>query len=353
MLAAYTAQFGNGVSGTIALEQSRVRGIFRAPGTAFAVPTLAAGVPTSFNEGGTAGINSYPDLVGNIRIDQAWGTWLVGAAAKYNRGTYYNGATNLTTTMNSGGPDYKIGWAVTTGFIWNLPMIAPGDRLSAGVVYSEGAIGYAAVTPTGGTINYWKGAEYGMGLWSDAVYAGGGTGTFATPCPAAVVVTGTTLVPGCGGLQLTTAWSAAAMFEHLWTPALRTSIYGSYIDVSYNGVATALICNSPDLFQVGNPAVTGCNQDFSAWNVGTRTQWEPVKGLIMGVDVIYNKLNTANPNFVNRAVVGAAAGGIPATTTPGACANAGTGVSFPGPCYIARDQDAVTTSLRIQRDFLP
>jgi hypothetical protein len=340
MLAAYTAQFGNGVSGTIALEQSRVRGIARVPGSTWSTP---GAIPLSFNEGGTLGINSYPDLVGNIRIDQAWGTWLVGAALKYNRGTYFG------ATMNTGGHDADFGWAVTTGFIWNMPFIAPGDRLSAGVVYSEGAIGYAAVTPTGGNINYYKGAEYGAGFWTDAVYSGAPTATVACP----LVATG---VSGCGQLQLTTAWSAAAMFEHLWTPALRTSIYGSYISVSHNGTATNLICNADTgtgLFQSGVPSVTGCDPDFSAWNVGSRTQWEPVKGLIMGVDVIYNKLNTSSPNFTNRGAVITAAGGIPATTTSANCANGGTGVSFPGPCYIARDQDAVTTSLRIQRDFLP
>ncbi len=77
MLAAYTAQFGNGVSGTIALEQARVRGISRVGGSTYVLGASAA----QFNEGGIAGVSEYPDLVGNIRIDQSWGTWLVGAAA--------------------------------------------------------------------------------------------------------------------------------------------------------------------------------------------------------------------------------------------------------------------------------
>ena len=149
MLAAYTAQFGNGVSGTIALEQARVRGISRVGGSTYVLGAPAA----QFNEGGIAGVSEYPDLVGNIRIDQSWGTWLVAAAAHSNRGQYYTGFNGCTGTQNCGGPNDKIGWAVTTGFILNLPMIAPGDRLSAGIVYSEGAIGYAAVTPSGGATN--------------------------------------------------------------------------------------------------------------------------------------------------------------------------------------------------------
>ncbi len=49
---------------------------------------------------------------------------------------------------------------------------------------------------------------------------------------------------GCGNIQLTTAWSASAAFEHLWTPALKTSMYGSYIDVSHNAAGNVLICNA-------------------------------------------------------------------------------------------------------------
>jgi hypothetical protein len=177
MLAAYTAQFGNGVSGTISVEQARVRGIARGlNGTVYAP---AGNAPTTFFEGGgiatagTSGISSYPDLVGNIRIDQAWGSWLVAGALHVNRGGYYQGIG--LGTQNLGGPDSKMGWAATTGFIWNLPMIAPGDRLSAGVVYSVGAVGYASVTPSGSTWNRWNGSEYAIGWWEDAIYAGGVT----------------------------------------------------------------------------------------------------------------------------------------------------------------------------------
>ena len=103
MLAAYTAQFGNGVSGTIALEQSRTRGISKSggvPGSAYAISLS----PAQFQEGGVVGASEYPDLVGNIRIDQSWGTWLVGAAAHVNRGQYFT-----TNTQNTGGPESKVG----------------------------------------------------------------------------------------------------------------------------------------------------------------------------------------------------------------------------------------------------
>ena len=156
---------------------------------------------------------------------------------------------------------------------------------------------------------------------------------------------------GCGSIQLTTAWSASAAFEHLWTPALRTSWYGSYIDVSNNDRGNAIICNAGGgVYQAGLPAVTGCDTDWTAWNFGSRTQWEPVKGLIMGIDVIYNKQNTSSPNFAG--IAPGAGVGLPVAS--GACTNAtAIGSSVPVPCYRAADQDAWTGTFRIQRDFLP
>ena len=361
MLAAYTAQFGNGLSGTIALEQSRSLAIVRhnrnnGPATCLAGANflaLAAGDvcadqtyslrtvtnPVDSTDGGLAkGVSDYPDLVGNIRLDQSWGSWLVAGALHLNRAQYFG------TGWNTGGPADKLGFAVTTGFIWNLPMIAPGDRLSAGIVYAQGATKYASVTPSGAFLNKFEGNSVGYGFWEDSIYEGGVT---AAGC--------TTLVGGCGTQQLTTVWSASAAFEHLWTPALKTSIYGSYVDVSHNANATWLICNSNsatnngsgNAFTSGALLTTGCNPDWSSWNVGSRTQWEPVKGLVMGIDVIYNKLNTARPN--SDSLIQLRSVGNPSYA--GAVPNSGA-AGVPDR-YLVKDMDAVTTTFRIQRDFLP
>ena len=91
---------------------------------------------------------------------------------------------------------------------------------------------------------------------------------------------------GCGQIQLTTAWSASLAFEHLWTPALRTSWYGSYIAVSHNDAGKFLICNSGSVGfrRLGVPdRCPECNGLRSGLELlGTsvpRTQWEPLKGL--------------------------------------------------------------------------
>jgi hypothetical protein len=191
-----------------------------------------------------------------------------------------------------------------------------------------------------------------MGMWEDGIYhvlAANGS------CPTIAGTGGVTQSTGCGQIQLTTAWSASAAFEHLWTPALRTSIYGSYVNVSHNDTAKLLICNAGGgVFTAGLPFQTGCDPDWSAWNIGTRTQWEPVKGFIMGVDVLYNKLNSSSPNFLNNAGL-TGAGGIPTTATANANCAAGNAAALASnpPCYRATDMDAWIGTFRVQRDFLP
>ena len=81
----YTAQFGNGVSGTIGLDDPTVfnrtsllnLGVAATPGGTFAI---------TGSQATAAGANAYggtwaPDIVGNIRVDQAWGLFQISAAA--------------------------------------------------------------------------------------------------------------------------------------------------------------------------------------------------------------------------------------------------------------------------------
>jgi hypothetical protein len=326
ILMTYTAQFGNGFSGSIGIEQSRAQQTIYTHNVAGVPlgPIGAAGGNAVNNSWGLNGSN-LPDIVGNLRLDQSWGSWLVAAALHDASGGYYGLASPGNEAFGHPGQDW--GWAVTTGFILNLPMIAPGDRLSAQFTYSQGATGYHAAFRSGAQPLYYSGNQASFGIWSDAVFAGN------------------TVV---NGFELTTAWSINAGFEHLWTPALRTSWYGSYIDVSYNGGATAAICTSGGAFLgVAAPgglfgaAPLGCSPDWTAWTVGSRTQWEPIKGLTFGVDVIYQQLNSANPGPTGPA----AALGFTALA-PG-------GGKLAHPFYVIDDQDALSATFRVQRNFLP
>jgi hypothetical protein len=81
---------------------------------------------------------------------------------------------------------------------------------------------------------------------------------------------------------------------------------------------------------VGNGAGNSCSPNFSFWQVGTRTQFNPVTWLDLGVDVSYTHLNTAykGPN-----VIFGGNGAIPAGT------------------YGIDDQNVVTVMARAQFNF--
>jgi hypothetical protein len=122
---------------------------------------------------------------------------------------------------------------------------------------------------------------------------------------------GTAANPGV--FERTTAWSIFASYEHFWTPSLRTSVYGSYLDISRPDSLNTAMCAS-GLFGGGSTAaagrVAGCDLDSNQWLVGSRTQWNITKDLYVGIDFIYHKVNGAQFNAANTATL--TAGPLPA-----------------------------------------
>jgi hypothetical protein len=265
--------------------------------------------PTFNNLGGSlaAGTASYPDVVGNLRVDQAWGSFQV-AAALHDVSAGYYGATEGT-----GHPDDAVGGAVSAGIKLNAPMVGPGDYFQGVVIYSEGAFKYASYSGCAGSnvCDFYNGNSFGFGFAQDAVFDGAGS-----------------------SIQLTTAWSVMASYEHFWTPNLRTSIYGSYLDVSYNATATGFLCT---LYIT--PAGTPCNPNWQTWSVGSRSQWDITKGFYVGVDVIYSRLQTALLNGGAPVFVPAGSIFLPAGKNFG--------------LYTTDDQEALSVTARVQRDILP
>ena len=93
-----------------------------------------------------AGANAYggthaPDIVGNIRVDQAWGLFQIAGAA-HNVNASYNilsagGVPNALSEI-SGHPEDKWGGAVTAALqIKNIPT-GPGDDIKIDVTYAKG-----------------------------------------------------------------------------------------------------------------------------------------------------------------------------------------------------------------------
>ncbi len=215
----YTAQFGNGMSATLSLEDTTTRRV--------AIYTQ-----------GYAG-RQWPDVVGNLRIDQAWGGAQIMGAVHQVRGATYGD---------------KVGWAVGGGLKVNLPW-GKGDNVSFQAAYAKGAIDYVAANVGTFTVTN-NGTNIAYGNTYDAV----GTGT---------------------ALELTSAWSVGAGAVHHWNSMWQTSIYGGYGAVDYGSAATAVLNGTS-----GNP-------DWNFAQVGSRTVWTPVKNLALSVDVIYNHVGTA------------------------------------------------------------
>src|SRR5450432_392028 len=89
----YTAQFGNGVSGTIGLDDPVVY-------NRTSVFNLNVGLSALGVAGNAyAGVHA-PDVVGNIRVDQAWGLFQVSASAHEVNGSY-NNLTAATAQSNA------------------------------------------------------------------------------------------------------------------------------------------------------------------------------------------------------------------------------------------------------------
>src|SRR5215468_1157410 len=99
----YTAQFGNGVSATIGLDDPVVwdrTAVYNLGATGAAI-TAVGGIGTSGNA--YAGVHA-PDITGNIRVDQAWGLFQISAAAHEVSGSY-----NVLNTV--GAPGGAVGLA--------------------------------------------------------------------------------------------------------------------------------------------------------------------------------------------------------------------------------------------------
>lgn len=326
----YTAQFGNGFSATIAAEMRRI------PTSAIAADILVsagsgtAATTTSTIVAGQVGGFDVPDIVANLRVDQAWGSAQVMAAAHQVKPLYYG------TLENSGHPDNKWGFAVGAGIKLNAPMIGQGDFFQAQVNYTQGAIKYM-MQATQSSWLYRKGDSAAVGTVLDGVY-GGVLGTTATE------------------VQLSTGWNVNAAYEHFWNPRWRTSVYGGYAQISYNDAANNMLCAGAfNGIGVGNGtgagagagsaarANAGCDNDWNTWWVGSRTQWNVTKDFYMGLDVLYQKMQTATSS---TGFITAATGTVsPTFTTPFAGgAN--------GPLRVD-NQDNWQFRFRVHRDFYP
>jgi hypothetical protein len=302
---AYTAQFGNGFSASLSAEDTTSRRS-AITGDRITAGNSGPGTQTSFFNTPNYGGRRWPDLVANLRIDQAWGSAQIMGAIH----DVYGAADNQYTPA-PGGDSSEIGWAIGAGLRINLPMIGAGDYLIAQVQYSEGAMNYIMnqAGAGGNQADLQKGYPFtssrALGPVYDAVFTGVGD-----------------------DMDLTKGWSVTAGFEHRWNPQWKTSIYGSYGEFNYSSAASAVIAANT-VGTSGAGFVTGGNDaDWSMWQIGSRTVWNPVANLDLSVDFLYTRINTAFDGDVFD----------PSTAAPN---------------YTFRDQGIFSAMFRAQRNFWP
>jgi Porin subfamily len=315
----YTAQFGNGVSGTIGLDDPVVY-------DRTAVYNLSTGLSAVGTTGSAyAGVHA-PDIVGNIRIDQAWGLFQISALG-HEVEPSYNILTATTAQPNnlseiSGHPDTKWGGAVMAALqIKNIPT-GPGDDFKIDASFAKGAtkevIATSGSSPNfamfGGSNRAYQ--SLGFGATTDAVY-----------------------LPGSADVKLTEAWGVRGAFNHNWDPYWSSSVFGSASWVHYTGsntditTAKGAYCASyiatNKLTALNTSADFNCNPDFAVYQLGFITRWTPVKNLTFSAEVMYTRLDQ---NFSGTAVL-----------TPSA--------PKPTTVYEFKDQDTVSFNVRAQRNF--
>jgi hypothetical protein len=245
---AYTAQFGNGLSASISAENPN----------GHRVSVLST--PTSF---GNTGLNAtttwqygnqqVPDIVGNLRIDQAWGSAQV-------MGAYHQ--LDLNSTGTAAGVEMNgSGWAFGAGLKLNAPMLGKGDYVIGQFTISKGASLYSASNAgTGFALTSNNGATLHAGIMTDAVVAN-------------------------NGIDQTSAWSFTGGYEHFWNTQWKTSLYGAYGEVKYDDAASNVLRPAT--------AAAGTSGNWDYWQVGSRTVWTPVPNLDLSVEVMYNHLDSA------------------------------------------------------------
>jgi hypothetical protein len=350
----YTAQLGNGLSATVAAEQrrmSQIVGIVGVPGGASAAapggapvfvngnlgtPSLVAGTTTiDLGYGG----ETVPDIVGNIRLDQTWGSAQIMGAGHNVNPNYYGASTISNGLSETGHPGDQWGWVAGAGLRWNFPFIAQGDYFQTQASYTQGALRYLNQGNNAPNFGWERGGNFGFGVLSDCVY-----GSTAAPV-GGPVLNGT-------GCNLTTGWQVNASYEHYWTPQFHESVYGGITEVRYDSQANDILCAAEGAGEHSGSlalAKPGCNNSFDIWSVGSRLQYDITKSFYIGVDFLYQHLDSASlpGNVLTTANTTAL---LPPNNDMACVTGTTTGAA---PCAKIQDMNNLAVTLRMHKDFLP
>ena len=93
------------------------------------------------------------------------------------------------------------------------------------------------------------------------------------------------------GLELTSAWSVQAGYDHQWSPSLNTSLFAGYSNGTYDTDATSYFagaaCGSAASGSAAQAGIS-CKSNWGNVGAGLRTSWAPASGLTLSVQTMYN-----------------------------------------------------------------
>ncbi|MGC1467184.1 MAG: porin, partial [Pseudolabrys sp.] len=83
---------------------------------------------------------------------------------------------------------------------------------------------------------------------------------------------------------------------------------GGYLKVQ----PSTAICGAAGVTGVMSQFAAGaaCTPDWSAWQIGSRTIWNPVENLDVGVEVMYSRIQTAFAGATTAVAAGAQGAGV-------------------------------------------
>ena len=307
---AYTWDLGNGMTFNVGADERRTKGIGNLSNT---VVTVGSNPNTAF------GPYQHPTPWLNFSVNQACGRFAASSIFNKVNATYYTGTAvdtgacpgNQTGTSACNSPDDKWGWAVLSGTDIKAPWAGPGDHFGGYFNYGQGAAAYSGGSNLASPGLFGSGNTVALGVISDAVFVNGGQ------------------------FELTTAWSTGFGYEHFWLPNFSSTVYGTYTQVRYNDtvINSRLFCNGggavpQNIILVGGGA---CDPGFNFWLIGTHTDWYPVAGFRLAVEVLYTRIESA---FAGETVSLAKAQGL-----------------RPTGLYTAKDQGIISVGFRAVRSF--
>ena len=270
----YTGILGNGFSFQAGIDTNAFH-VDKAEG-ASAASCCAAGLDANANHRGvssTLGRFVYPDLDMNVRVDQAWGSAMLGLLVHpinelaTNQGFYNGNAAQSFTGVNAGLPSVNVstvGFAALAGVKFNLPMLAEGDQLWLQGIYSDGALEAAGIGGNQGNISQGSQGLLLGGLVrndQDAIMVANNDGTFT--------------------LEKEKVLTGLLAFHHYWVP----DVWRSNFLMSYTVVTPGTQTQNTDWLKGGLAKATSLK-------VGANVVWSPVKGLEFTAEFMHTNLWT-------------------------------------------------------------